>query len=275
MRITKGTLAGYSLTRVLPDLVQITVPVAGALEFKSRAKLQAFASTSQLASVVRPFEKVTQSVAAGTGLVLVVPISVLTERAELLTQRSFSPGRAINDMAQQIDLKRPVGRFLARNLQYLLTESIEADQSGLADLALAGFEESILNFATASLWPSIADELESRPRSATPAAIRSARDYLVERALEPVEIATLAATLGMSMRSLQENFQRYFGLSPRDFILKQRLEIARQQLVNPSTSTSVTDVAVHCGFYDASRFAAKYRDRYGELPSETLRRARL
>jgi len=33
---------------------------------------------------------------------------------------------------------------------------------------------------------------------------------------------------------------------------------------------SVTEVALSCGFNHLSKFAKSYRERFGELPSETL-----
>jgi transcriptional regulator GlxA family with amidase domain len=52
-----------------------------------------------------------------------------------------------------------------------------------------------------------------------------------------------------------------------------RLERARDRLSVPTLADSVTDVALECGFRDLSHFAAKYHEKYGEPPSETLRAA--
>ena len=53
-----------------------------------------------------------------------------------------------------------------------------------------------------------------------------------------------------------------------------RLSRARQQLLVPNDATSVTSVAVAHGFSQLGRFAAQYRQQFGELPSETLAAAR-
>jgi AraC-like DNA-binding protein len=42
----------------------------------------------------------------------------------------------------------------------------------------------------------------------------------------------------------------------------------------PDRTTTVSAAAFECGFGDLSDFSAKYRNKYGELPSETLRFAR-
>ena len=52
-----------------------------------------------------------------------------------------------------------------------------------------------------------------------------------------------------------------------------RLDQAHEQLraASPGDGTTITDVAARWGFTDASRFSARYRSSYGELPSHTLR----
>jgi len=53
-----------------------------------------------------------------------------------------------------------------------------------------------------------------------------------------------------------------------------RLQVARDRLTRPGTGSSVTDIALDCGFVHLGRFSGQYRQAYGELPSETLARAR-
>ena len=56
--------------------------------------------------------------------------------------------------------------------------------------------------------------------------------------------------------------------------LSQRLNAARRELRHGGPDTVVADVANHQGFWHMGQFAADYRRMFGELPRETLARAR-
>jgi AraC-like DNA-binding protein len=53
-----------------------------------------------------------------------------------------------------------------------------------------------------------------------------------------------------------------------------RLAQARSELAAPRPGTTVTRVALDCGFTHLGRFSQEYVRRFGERPSETLQRAR-
>ncbi len=75
------------------------------------------------------------------------------------------------------------------------------------------------------------------------------------------------------MRSLYEGFRRFRGTSPMEFLRTMRLRRVREDLIDAPAGTTVSDVATRWGFYQFGRFAAQYRQLFGETPSATLRRA--
>jgi AraC-like DNA-binding protein len=63
------------------------------------------------------------------------------------------------------------------------------------------------------------------------------------------------------------------GLSPRDYLVRLRLHRVRQALLEASQRTSTVSVeALKWGFWHFGEFSRAYKDCFGELPSETLRR---
>jgi transcriptional regulator GlxA family with amidase domain len=77
----------------------------------------------------------------------------------------------------------------------------------------------------------------------------------------------------MSKRSLHYAFQDRFGVTPMQWVRQERLTLARSQLAIATRGTSITALALSCGFTKPARFASYYSLQFGELPSVTLARA--
>jgi transcriptional regulator GlxA family with amidase domain len=60
-----------------------------------------------------------------------------------------------------------------------------------------------------------------------------------------------------------------------EFLKFVRLKNARKLLQRPDPATTVTGVALHCGFQNTGRFARDYREHFGEMPSATVQRAKI
>lgn len=84
-------------------------------------------------------------------------------------------------------------------------------------------------------------------------------------------ITDLAQLGCLSVRGLQYAFQSRFGQSPMQWLRDQRLQAARQRLLQ-GTPHSIAQIALDCGFATASSFSAFYRERYGESPAQTRAR---
>jgi AraC family ethanolamine operon transcriptional activator len=79
----------------------------------------------------------------------------------------------------------------------------------------------------------------------------------------------------VSERTLQNVFREYYGLGPVRYLQLRQLHRIRHALraADPE-AVSVTDVVVRHGEWQFGRFASRYRQLFGELPSETLRTKR-
>lgn len=111
--------------------------------------------------------------------------------------------------------------------------------------------------------------------SAAPGAVRRAVAFLEEHAASAVSVPDVAAAARVSVRSLQALFRRHLGVTPLEHLHAIRLEAARRDLLALDISKrghSVREVAVAWGFGNSGRFARMYAARFGERPSDTLRR---
>lgn len=111
-----------------------------------------------------------------------------------------------------------------------------------------------------------------RPRLPRREVLRRIRDLLEHETDKPLYVGELAAAIGISQPSLQRVFHEWFGMPPARYLALKRLHLARQRL-RQGTGETVTAIASSLGFWDQSRFSKSYRSVFGELPSETLRRA--
>ena len=93
--------------------------------------------------------------------------------------------------------------------------------------------------------------------------------YIQARLSAPLVLADLARAAGVSERVLNLLCRRHYGVSPMDLLRNIRLGTAREYLIAQS-SASVTETAFKFGFEHLGRFSAYYRERFGELPKQTL-----
>ena len=108
---------------------------------------------------------------------------------------------------------------------------------------------------------------------AAPAYVREAEEYIVAHLREPITIGDVARQIGIAARTLYSGFHHHRKYSAAEFLRNQRLALAREELKNArQQKRTVTAVAFDCGFLHLSKFAQSYRRRYGENPSDTLKR---
>ncbi|MGE5202886.1 MAG: helix-turn-helix domain-containing protein [Acidobacteriota bacterium] len=105
-----------------------------------------------------------------------------------------------------------------------------------------------------------------------PRAVRRALEAVRADVARDWSVRELAAAAGVSGRTLQRQFRIFLGKAPHIALSDVRFECARRELLQGLPGTKVMDVALRCGLPHFGRFAREYRRRYGETPSQTLKR---
>jgi AraC-like DNA-binding protein len=104
-------------------------------------------------------------------------------------------------------------------------------------------------------------------------AVARAAELMEERPTEAWTVVRLAQEVHLTVRALQYGFKRDFDMPPMAYLRQVRLRCAHAALLASSPEiTTVRAVAVECGHLHMSRFAAAYRQAFGESPSKTLAR---
>ncbi len=112
------------------------------------------------------------------------------------------------------------------------------------------------------------------PPTALPRDVARVVEWARAHAREPVRLEALAAIARVPPRTLESHFRRFLGVTPLEWVRRERMSQARGALLASNGTASISEVALRSGFTQLGRFAAQYRGRFGELPSETLRRIR-
>jgi PAS domain S-box-containing protein len=83
---------------------------------------------------------------------------------------------------------------------------------------------------------------------------------------EPGHLSTaeLASSCNYSESQFNRVFRGIMGSSPRSYVLRHRLETAKNLLAR--TDLPLSEIAARCGFYDASDFGKRFREFEGVTP---------
>ena len=249
----------------------VTLPVAPPSDASGRS-LSVVAAPGSVA-VYRPEGKAGMSRYVGRLL------AVMLDRHAVEDALADALGRSV---VSQIDFQATMPTATQAVCSWITMVSLFAEQAFRPDSVLhrplvgMPFAESLIRgllLATDHPYRATLDGEETEP---PPAAIRAAIEVIEAEADQPLTVSELARRSYVSVRSLQQGFQRQLGTSPMAYLREVRLRRAHQDLLeaNPSTVT-VASVAYRWGFTNLGRFAAAHTARYQESPLKTLHRSTL
>ncbi|MEM6980710.1 MAG: AraC family transcriptional regulator [Planctomycetota bacterium] len=93
--------------------------------------------------------------------------------------------------------------------------------------------------------------------SGTAEAFSDVLTHLHERFAESLSSKELAEMAGLSVSHFERRFRRVFQTSPRQYLVRIRIENAARML--RETDETVSSVALACGFYDHAHFSRSFR----------------
>lgn len=106
------------------------------------------------------------------------------------------------------------------------------------------------------------------------ASVKRACDWRVRRVMERMEteigsdisLRELASDVGLSPSHLNAVFVATAGVPPHRWLLRRRVERARELLMR--TRRSITDIALSCGFSSSQHFSTAFKTQEGCTPTE-------
>lgn len=123
------------------------------------------------------------------------------------------------------------------------------------------------------LWDTLGlgwqEQHDGRKNDLADSAMLRARALIQTHADEGISLADVAAQLQLSPVALTRQFRAAFGVTPSQFLLRQRLDRARQLLI--STDWPLDTIAAQCGLGNGFYLSRVWSKQFGQSPSRFRR----
>ena len=133
-------------------------------------------------------------------------------------------------------------------------------------------EELVMSTILVTFPNTISDTLARPARACAPFYVRRVEEAIDSAPLAETSPEGMAQIAGVSLRTLYYGFRRFRDTTPFTYLRNKRLDVAREKLLRGDPrDTTVTSVALECGFTHLAKFASHFRHRFGRSPSSVLR----
>lgn len=148
---------------------------------------------------------------------------------------------------------------LAGSINKLITISMEDNSAkdALADLSLKFLLLRIIQTQNINLAENNKSQLGDR--------LATVINHIQQHLSQKITVEKLAQIACMSKPLFYRNFKQRFGMSPIEFVLRQRIFLAKVLLKNPLLS--ITDVCYQCGFNNLNYFSKQFKRIEGSTPT--------
>jgi len=289
LQVSRGELAGHSVDLHLPAIQLLFEEYRnvatnhfgcgpeGTITFGAAASMQgtgmlngirwsdgfsAFDTRHEIDSIVMP----TQLISIVVDRRLLGEYLWHTEHADI--EHWLSDGPAVANDAS-------LAASLSQRLRLLLECTDGQSHAMNAQAIRHRLQQSVMELLGSNIVDHLYAARSDRNETAHVDVVRRARDHLRAHRDDPPSIGQLCMALGVSRRWLQLSFNEVLQISPHAYLRAMRLGGARRMLAKGAAGMQVKDAVEAFGFWHLSRFSHDYRGLFGELPSETLRHARL
>ncbi|MGG7566765.1 AraC family transcriptional regulator [Rhodovulum sp. DZ06] len=267
--LTAVRTGGAARITVEPDraLSLLQIPIHGAFDShapRQESERYEAGAAAQLVDASAPLEL---DFHAATRMLIV---DLAPEQLEALGGSGMARARGGR---RRVSLESPAGARLLRLSRFLLAEIEAQPLDHGADALAEGLEQALIAAVGGALDHSAAPE----PAASVVAAgdggpLDRAERFMRAHLDQPVTPAEIAAAAGVSLRSLHRLFRARRGATPLAVFKEMRLERVHREIVSGRCKPNgLTALALDWGFNHAGLFAADYRRKFGQAPSETLR----
>ena len=177
-----------------------------------------------------------------------------------------------------LKLADPGSRVHHRQLLHALAMIDQSVRLGLGDPhPMLRLDDLILRCIALLLFPELARQegsVAGDSQRDLQREVRRLMEWMRAHLHRPLSLSEIEAQATYGRRSIQAGFQQEVGCGPMQWLRQQRLETARQQLLQAGAGTGVTQIAQACGYLNPSSFSRDFRQRFGIAPRLLLQGGR-
>ncbi len=172
----------------------------------------------------------------------------------------------------ELDFTSLGGAYVLQLLMMLVSSLLEPQHPIHQPLVMKQFESTLLNALLYGMHSDLSQQLTSaHSQRVTPYFVKQTEEFIRNNLDQPLSVESLAEQAEVSVRSLQAGFRKYRNTTPMALLRDLRLDRVNEELKRSNGQKSITELAFRWGFSHLGRFSRDYRQRFDELPSETLR----
>jgi AraC family transcriptional regulator len=97
-------------------------------------------------------------------------------------------------------------------------------------------------------------------------SIQQAIAYINDRLIENLSLEAIATAIGMSQYHFSRMFKQAIGLTPWQYVMQQRIELAKRLLARPQVT--IAEVSHQLGFSNQAQFTNFFRKHTGVTPTQ-------
>lgn len=261
---SKASMAKVNRTHV----TMLMIPIAGQAAYHAgnqKIQMEAGVSAAYLPKTDVYMEGVARSV-----MMFEIDSKRLESTARgMLGLEHDTPLKLALDLPQQLQLQH--GRISFDTIYQSMASMIDGFMTQQDLLNQSQIDENFYRTTAILMLPTsfvTQDVVVDQQRSAR--LLDRACQYIQAHQDQTITLSTLEHVSGLSERSLQIAFQNRYQCTPMQWVRMQRLATARKYLTKAVAGTTITTIALLCGFNKPSEFSHQYKLRFGELPSVTL-----
>ncbi|WP_324171830.1 AraC family transcriptional regulator [Sulfurimonas sp.] len=100
-------------------------------------------------------------------------------------------------------------------------------------------------------------------------AIKKAKEILLQNMQNPPSIVKLSKLVALNEFKLKKGFKEIFGITPYNFLLNHRLDIAKKLLLNEHMN--INEIAQYIGYKHTQNFSTAFSKRFGIKASDLMK----